>query len=110
LSAVQSIAVSAETGEGLQALIAAIAAVVSSEVGVLETDAPLLTQERHRYAVARALEEVRAFRERWQSGDVPAPVAAVHVREAVRSLEDLVGAVEVEEIFDEVFRRFCVGK
>jgi tRNA modification GTPase len=110
LSAVQSLAVSAETGEGLQALIAAIAAVVSSELGVLETDAPLLTQERHRYAVARALDEVRAFRERCQSSDVPAPVAAVHVREAVRSLEDLVGAVDVEEIFDEVFRRFCVGK
>ena len=30
--------------------------------------------------------------------------------ELERSLEDLVGAVDVEDILDEVFRRFCVGK
>ena len=69
-----------------------------------------LTQERHRYEVSQALGEAKAFRERWRNGDVPAPVAAVHLREAVRSLEDLVGPVEVEDILDEVFRRFCVGK
>jgi tRNA modification GTPase len=77
---------------------------------VQHVDAPLLTQERHRYAVARALEEARAFRDRWISGDVPAPVAAVHLREAVSTLEDLIGAVDVEDVLDEVFRRFCVGK
>ena len=110
LGAAESLAVSAETGAGLQALIASVAATASSQAGTFETDAPLLTQERHRYAVARALSEVQAFRDRWQNGDVPAPIAAVHVREAVRSLEDLIGSVDVEEIFDEVFRRFCVGK
>lgn len=110
LGAVASLAASAETGQGLQVLIEAVAATASRRAGTLETDAPLLTQERHRYAVSRALDEIRAFRDRWQNGDVPAPVAAVHVREAVRSLEDMIGAVDVEEIFDEVFRRFCVGK
>jgi len=29
---------------------------------------------------------------------------------APQALEDLVGAVDVDEILDEVFRRFCVGK
>jgi tRNA modification GTPase len=42
--------------------------------------------------------------------EIPAPVAAVHLREAVTTLEDLVGAVDVEDVLDEVFRRFCVGK
>ncbi|MEP6491644.1 MAG: tRNA uridine-5-carboxymethylaminomethyl(34) synthesis GTPase MnmE [bacterium] len=110
LSAVETIGVSAETGEGLAELIAATVRTISNQSGPVETDAPLLTQERHRFAVARALDEVRAFRETWQTSELPAPVAAVHVREAVRSLEDLIGAVDVEEIFDEVFRRFCVGK
>ncbi|HTE47266.1 MAG TPA: tRNA uridine-5-carboxymethylaminomethyl(34) synthesis GTPase MnmE [Gemmatimonadaceae bacterium] len=110
MSAVETIGVSAETGEGLESLIAAIVRTIASRSGPLETDAPLLTQERHRYAVSRALDEVREFRDRWQGAELPAPVAAVHIREAVRALEDLIGAVDIEEIFDEVFRRFCVGK
>jgi tRNA modification GTPase len=73
-------------------------------------DAPLLTHARQRYAVERALAEARAFREAWREGGIPAPVAAVHVRSAVSVLEDLVGAIEIEDVLDEVFRRFCVGK
>jgi tRNA modification GTPase len=110
LHAVGAVSVSAETGEGLEALVDVITDVVTRGDAAIEHDAPVLTQERHRFAVARALEETSAFRERWMAKDVPAPVAAVHLREAVRSLEDLVGAVDVEDILDEVFRRFCVGK
>jgi len=110
LGAAAALAVSAETGDGLGALLSVIAEIVSGSAGVQHVDAPLLTQERHRYAVTRALEEARAFRDRWIGRDVPAPVAAVHLREAVSTLEDLIGAVDVEDVLDEVFRRFCVGK
>lgn len=108
--ATAAIAVSAETGTGLHALVERVAAAATTGDGPTGIDAPLLTHERHRYAVSRALDEARAFRERWRAGDVPAPVAAVHLREAVRVLEDLVGAINVEDVLDEVFRRFCVGK
>jgi len=104
------VAVSAETGEGLAALLATLTAIVSGEAGPVEVDAPMLTQERHRFAVSRALDEVRLFQRAWSSKSVPAPVAAVHLREAITILEDLIGAVDVEEVLDEVFRRFCVGK
>ena len=112
VGAVNALAVSAETGEGLDRLLVAITAAVARREGSPDVDAPVLTRERHRYAVARALEETRAFRERWcgVGGEVPAPVAAVHLREAVTTLEDLIGAVDVEDVLDEVFRRFCVGK
>jgi len=83
---------------------------VSGSGELQQVDAPLLTQERHRYAIARALEEVRSFRDRWQTREIPAPVAAVHLREALTTLEDLIGVVDVEDVLDEVFRRFCVGK
>jgi tRNA modification GTPase len=105
-----SFAVSAETGEGLEALVSAIASTASRTATADDGDTPLLTQERHRFAIARALEEANAFKSAWGSGDVPAPVAAVHLREAVTTLEDLIGAVDVEDVLDEVFRRFCVGK
>ena len=103
-------AVSAETGEGLADLMTLIEQTAARDAPALGTDTPLLTQQRHRYAVSRALDEVRAFRDSWQTGVLPVPVAAVHLREAVTSLEDLIGAVGVDDVLDEVFRRFCVGK
>lgn len=105
-----ALAVSAETGEGLGELLSIIARTVSAADGVLAVDAPILTHERHRFAVSRALEETRLFHDDWSSGRVPVTIAAVHLREAVTTLEDLVGAIDVEDVLDEVFRRFCVGK
>jgi tRNA modification GTPase len=110
LGAVAAVAVSAETGDGLEALLDAVVTAIAGDEEPPQADAPLLTHERHRFAVARALDEVRAFRECWQGGQIPAPVAAVHLREAVTTLEDLIGRVDIEDVLDEVFRRFCVGK
>jgi len=110
LGASAALAVSAETGKGLDTLVKTIVEAVSGSGELQQVDAPLLTQERHRYAIARALEEVRSFRDRWQTREIPAPVAAVHLREALTTLEDLIGVVDVEDVLDEVFRRFCVGK
>lgn len=104
------VSVSAETGEGIDALVRATVETVTGSAGTLDLDAPMLTAERHRHGVARALDEVRAFRARWGTDGIPAPVAAVHLREAATALEDLIGVVDVEDVLDEVFRRFCVGK
>jgi tRNA modification GTPase len=107
--ALESVAVSAETGSGLDALLARVAALATADP-MPQADAPILTRERHRYAVTKALDEVRSFREAWRERELPPTVAAVHLREAVTTLADLIGAVDVEDVLDEVFRRFCVGK
>lgn len=104
------VAVSAETGEGLADLLDAVARSITRGDSGFAIDAPVLTRERHKFAVARALEEVRLFRADWSDGHIPATIAGVHLREAVTTLEDLVGAVDVEDVLDELFRRFCVGK
>jgi tRNA modification GTPase len=104
------VAVSAETGEGLGELVGIAASLAATGQGAAEPDAPIVTHQRHAFALRRALEEVREFRARWTANDVPAPVAAVHLREAVTVLEEMIGAVDVDDILDEVFRRFCVGK
>jgi len=106
----ESVAVSAETGAGIEMLVSAISGVLAAHEGVVETDAPILVKERHRFAVDTALAEVRGFQEAWRGRALPAPVAAVHLRTAIVVLEDLIGAVDVEDVLDEVFRRFCVGK
>jgi tRNA modification GTPase len=110
LRASESVAVSAETGTGIDELVAAVSRVLAAHEGVIDTDAPILVKERHRFAVDTALNELRAFQNVWGARKLPAPVAAVHLRTAVTVLEDLIGAVDVEDVLDEVFRRFCVGK
>lgn len=106
----QPLAVSAETSEGLPELVNIIQHVLSERADLTEIDAPALTQARHRYAVTRALKEVRSFRSAWHEAQIPATVAAVHLRTAASALEDLIGRVDVEDILDELFSRFCVGK
>ena len=101
---------SAETGEGVAALLAAVEETIATRYGAVPVDMPLVTRERHRRALAEARDEVRAFVEAWGAGALPAVVAAVHVRAAVGALELLIGAVGVEDVLDRVFRTFCVGK
>jgi tRNA modification GTPase len=102
--------VSANNGEGLGTLLEVIVRAVAQASGTADLDAPLLTQTRHQRAVSVARDEVQAFRHAWEIERLPATVSAVHLRSAIGSLEELIGAVDVEQVLDVVFSRFCVGK
>ncbi len=102
--------VSAESGDGLSALVSAVARALESSIGQLSLDAPLVTRERHRFALTLARAELGTFADVWETRAVPPVVAAVHLREASRALEELIGSVDVEDILDRVFSSFCVGK
>ena len=78
--------------------------------GAIAPDAPLLTRARHRHALELAAAELAAFVDAWTARELPAPVAAVHLRAAVHALEELIGAVDVEDVLGRVFASFCVGK
>jgi tRNA modification GTPase len=104
------IAVSAQTGEGLHALLALVEERLWRRHGEPTLDAPGLTRARHRAAVASALAELRAFATAWREDVLPASVAAIHTRAAAEALGELVGVVRVDDVLDAVFRRFCVGK
>lgn len=98
------LAVSIQTGEGLDELLKAI----SERLGGLSSPEPaLLTRERQRIAVvdaAAALERVVAARHD------QAELLAEDIRIAVRALERLVGRVDVEDVLDKLFSGFCIGK
>jgi tRNA modification GTPase len=53
---------------------------------------------------------LQAFSTAWKTAALPAPVAAVHVRAAATALDELIGVVDIEEVFGRVFATFCVGK
>ena len=106
-----AIGVSAETGQGIRRLLEAIdRAAAASAVGLPAGDAVLVTRERHRAGLAAAHEELAEFLLAWESGALPAPVAAVHLYAARESLSDLIGVVDTEDVLDRVFREFCIGK
>jgi tRNA modification GTPase len=104
------IAVSAHTGAGLRTLLALVEERLSRLHGAPVLDAPGLTRARHQAAVARADAELRAFTLAWREDLLPASVASIHVRGAAEALGELIGVVQVDDVLDAVFRRFCVGK
>jgi tRNA modification GTPase len=105
-----AIAVSAQEGTGLEALRAAVRRAVADLHPVPVDEQPIVTRARHAAAMARAREEVAAFAAAWAADALPAPVAATHLRAAITALEDLTGAIDVEDVLERVFRSFCIGK
>ena len=105
-----AIGVSAETGQGLDALVVLMVEMLTAQHGDIPLDAPLLTRARHHQAVNEATRELERFRSAWADENLPAPVAATHLRAAVIALEALIGLVDVEDVLDRVFSAFCVGK
>jgi tRNA modification GTPase len=95
---------SVRTGAGLEALTAALRSACAARLGGGEA-APLLTRERHRAAVAEAVEAL----ERAVAAELP-ELAAEDLRLALRALGRVVGRVDVEDLLDLIFREFCIGK
>ncbi len=103
-------AVSVVLGRGLDELRASIRAAVRSAHSPLPDGEPIVTRARHVAAIGTARDEVSAFIAAWKASTLPAPVASTHIRAAIHALDELVGAIDVEEVLGRVFRSFCVGK
>jgi len=96
--------VSAATGAGIEALVAALRARLEA-LAERSTGSPPLTRLRHRQAVGEALAAV--------SRALPADAAelrAEEMRQAALALGRLTGRVDVEDLLDVIFRDFCIGK
>ena len=102
------LAVSAETGDGIPALLEGIYAAVGAVVAY-DPDVPAVLRERHRQALGRAAAELARFREALVT-EIPATIAAVHLRAAVGALDELIGVVRTDDVLDRVFADFCIGK
>jgi tRNA modification GTPase len=95
-------AVSALTGAGIDRLLAALGGKVAESYRI---EAPVLTRARHRQALEEAREALR------RSLEAPLPeLRAEDLRLALRSLGQITGAVDVEDLLDVIFRDFCLGK
>ena len=101
--------VCALTGEGVDVLREQLAELAFTNLAARGNVEPVVTRERHRIALERALGEVQEFREARTQG-LETAVAATHLRAAVTALEDIVGLVSTEDVLERVFSSFCIGK
>ena len=98
--------VSGRTGEGVGDLISAIVDRLSHRVA----SAGLITRARHKSAIEKALKAMESARIEIRSGSERLELGAECLRTAVRALDSLVGRVDVEDLLDEIFASFCIGK
>ncbi len=96
--------VCALTGAGLAELVAAIETYARARLG--DGGSALIIRERHR----TALEDSLAGAEAAIVGDKPLELAAEELRRSAQALGRIVGAIDVEDVLDAVFSRFCIGK
>ncbi len=98
--------VSCKTGEGIDDLRKAL---YDRAVGEgLNENGEFLCEERHYYALKRAEESLTAALESAESVDLS--ILSVFIRDGWRALGEISGKTADEDIIDDIFKRFCVGK
>ncbi|MEN8833643.1 MAG: tRNA uridine-5-carboxymethylaminomethyl(34) synthesis GTPase MnmE [Pacificibacter sp.] len=98
--------VSGQSGHGIEALVAA----VSDRLSSMASGASTATRERHRISMTVALSTLDSAKNEVLMGAERAELAAEDMRTAIRALDALVGRVDVENLLDEIFSSFCIGK
>lgn len=93
------------TGEGVSDLVSHIAARASAAAGGSSDVLPF--RERHVAQLNAALMTLRQF---LGMESAPLELAAEQLRLASDDLGRIVGAIDVEDLLDVVFSRFCIGK
>ena len=102
----QASGISGKTGFGVDRLIKEIGLILSQRSSM----AGLATHERHRVAMTRAVKDISAAQVQVLQGAEMYDIAAEELRSAIRALESLVGRIDVENLLDEIFSSFCLGK
>ncbi|WP_040482960.1 tRNA uridine-5-carboxymethylaminomethyl(34) synthesis GTPase MnmE [Yoonia vestfoldensis] len=100
------LAVSGLSGMGVEALIA----LISGELGRRVASVGLAMRERHRVALLRAVTSLDDAGAWLDAEDGMLDLIAEDLRTAIRAVDSLVGRVDVEQVLDEIFSSFCIGK
>jgi tRNA modification GTPase len=95
-------------GAGISELKAAISEKLG---GISNAPAHAVISERHRDLLETARVELEQARERLaDGGELGAAPAAEHLRAALEALGQVTGRVYHNELLDNIFSRFCIGK
>jgi tRNA modification GTPase len=85
---------------------------IAAQIESLAADAPgdlAISRERHRDALARALDALRSAYDD-AAATMPPEIVALDMSLAAEALASITGQVSTEDVLDAVFREFCIGK
>ena len=99
-------AVSGKTGAGIDWLISEI----SGRLEGRAASAGLLIRERQRIALQRAVAGLEQAQARLGRAVSLPELIAADLRDSMQALEMMVGRIDVENLLDEIFSSFCIGK
>lgn len=103
----RTVETAAQSGKGYDLLIKEIADI--SGTATLDPDSAVLMNERQRACAVRALDGIKEAYAALESGNTMDAVG-ICVDDALSALLELTGKRVTNEVTDEIFRRFCVGK
>jgi tRNA modification GTPase len=98
--------ISGMTGAGIDALLAE----VTQALEALASGAGLATHARHASAMSLSHASLVSARSLLDAGPNHYDIAAAELRIGIRALEALVGRIDAENLLDEIFASFCLGK
>lgn len=96
---------SVKTGAGLDDLMKRLAVIAHERIG--HQSEPALTQVRHRALVEACRDSLQAF---LAGSPDEVELRAEDLRRAADALGRITGRVDVEDVLDHIFGRFCIGK
>ncbi|HEX8230090.1 MAG TPA: tRNA uridine-5-carboxymethylaminomethyl(34) synthesis GTPase MnmE [Chloroflexia bacterium] len=109
LDGVEVVSASAATPGGTDALEKKLADLVLSGKATRAGDEAMVTSVRHKDALERARSHVSEALDSARSGS-PAAFVAVDLHSALNALGEITGETVGEDLLDEIFRNFCIGK
>jgi len=102
------------TGEGMSELIDSIQKVIRNFMKIDETNScdSIITRSRHRIHLDQVSKSLNNFIEMYTEGTVLShlDIAAEELRESINCIGRITGRIDIEDIFDQLFKDFCIGK
>ena len=102
------IKISAKNREGIEDLYEKIAEMFSIDEINLDNEV-LITNIRHKNIISKAIENVRKAIEAINI-DMPIDIITINIKEILEDLGEITGEYVTEDIINEIFSKFCLGK
>lgn len=100
--------ISALNGEGLEKLYALISKMFSLEEINVDNDV-IITNLRHKNLISKAIENVKKAKNTVEE-NMPIDIIAIFIKDILEDLGNITGDVVTDDIINEIFSKFCLGK
>ena len=100
--------ISALNGEGLEKLYALISKMFSLEEINVDNDV-IITNLRHKNLISKAIENVKKAKNTVEE-NMPIDIIAIFIKDILEDLGNITGEIVTDDIINEIFSKFCLGK